>query len=132
MAIDAGVLDLPGEVRAALGQSADVVFDCVAIQATITAAIAIADKGGVVVVVGVPVADVVVPLPVIQDHQIRMQGSATYLPIDFADSISLLLDGAISTDDIVTAELPLDQAAAGLDLASSGDHIKVLLTNWTG
>ena len=30
--IDAGVADLPGEVRLALGQSADVVFDCVAVR----------------------------------------------------------------------------------------------------
>ncbi|MGI8882312.1 MAG: zinc-dependent alcohol dehydrogenase [Jatrophihabitans sp.] len=131
VAIDARVVDLPGEVRAALGESADVVFDCVAIQATITAAIAIADKGGVVVVVGVPVADAEVPLPVIQDHQIRLQGSATYLPVDFEDSISLLLAGAVSPDDIVTAELPLDQAAAAFDLASGGHHVKVLLTNTT-
>ena len=47
--IDASADDLPGAVRAALGESADVVFDCVAVQATVTAAIAIADKGGTVV-----------------------------------------------------------------------------------
>ena len=126
--IDAGVADLPGEVRLALGQSADVVFDCVAVQPTIAAAIAIADKGGTVVVVGVPAADVVVPLPVIQDHQIRMQGSATYVPQDFAASIALLLDGAVKAEDIVTAELPLEEAAKAFELASGGQHVKVLLT----
>jgi threonine dehydrogenase-like Zn-dependent dehydrogenase len=52
-------------VRAALRESADVVFDCVAIQATVDQAIALADKGGTVVVVGVPARDVSVPLPVI-------------------------------------------------------------------
>ena len=126
--IDASADDLPGAVRAALGESADVVFDCVAVQATVTAAVAIADKGGTVVIVGVPAADVVVPLPVIQDHQIRIQGSATYLPRDFADSIALLQAGAVNPEDIITAEFPLEQAAAAFDLASAGHQVKVLLT----
>lgn len=132
VAIDASVVDLSGEVRAALGQSADVVFDCVAVQPTVTAAIAMADKGGTVVVVGVPAAGVTVPLPVIQDHQIRIQGTATYLPVDFEDSISMLVTGSVNPDEIVTAQLPLVDASAAFDLASSGHHVKVLLTNSTG
>jgi len=131
VAIDASAADLAGQVRAALGQSADVVFDCVAIQPTVTAAIAMADKGGTVIIVGVPAAEVRVPLPLIQDHQIRIQGSATYQPVDFEDSISMLLSGAVSPDEIVTAQLPLDEAGAAFALASSGHHVKVLLTNST-
>jgi 2-desacetyl-2-hydroxyethyl bacteriochlorophyllide A dehydrogenase len=127
-ALDATIGDLPGAVRALLGESADVVFDCVSVQPTITAAIAIADKGGTVIVVGVPAAEVVVPLPVIQDHQIRIQGSATYLPIDFAESIRLLVTGVVRADDIVTAQLPLEDAAEAFALASSGEHVKVLVT----
>ena len=54
--IDASTADVAGQVRRALGGSADIVFDCVAIQSSVDQAIAIADKGGTVVVVGVPAA----------------------------------------------------------------------------
>ena len=60
-------------------------FDCVAVQSSMDQAIAIADKGGTVVVVGVPATEVTVPLPIVQDHQIRIQGSATYLPEDYGN-----------------------------------------------
>lgn len=127
VAIDAGAPDASSQVRGALGESADVVFDCVASQSTITSAVTMADKGGTVVVVGVPAKEVVVPLPVIQDHQIRLQGSATYLPVDIADAVDMLLRGAVDPAEIVTAQLPLVQAAVAFDLASAGDQVKVVL-----
>ena len=125
---DAAVGPSADSVRAALGESADVVFDCVAEQSTMDDAIAVANKGGTVVVVGVPAAPVVVPLPTIQDSQLRIQGSATYLPEDYADAIELLLTKTVSADDFVTAVHPLADAAAAFRDAASGRHIKVLLT----
>jgi 2-desacetyl-2-hydroxyethyl bacteriochlorophyllide A dehydrogenase len=129
---DAAVPPTAEGVRAALGESADVVFDCVAEQSTMAQAIAAANKAGTVVVVGVPAADVVVPLPTIQDSQLRIQGSATYLPGDFADAIELLRAGAISAADFVTAVHPLAGAAAAFADADSGRQIKVLLNAANG
>jgi 2-desacetyl-2-hydroxyethyl bacteriochlorophyllide A dehydrogenase len=126
--LDARSPDVAEQVRKAFGGSADIVFDCVAIQSSMDQAIAIADKGGTVVVVGVPAADVTVPLPIVQDHQIRIQGSATYLPEDYRDSVDLLRRGAVKTADFVTATRPLAQVAEAFQLASSGDHVKVLVT----
>jgi 2-desacetyl-2-hydroxyethyl bacteriochlorophyllide A dehydrogenase len=126
--LDAAADDLADAARAAVGGSADVVFDCVAVQSTVTAAVAMADKGGTVMVVGVPAAEVVVPLPIVQDHQIRIQGSATYLPVDFAESIDMLVAGAVDVAEIVTAQLPLAEAADAFALASDGEQVKVLLT----
>jgi 2-desacetyl-2-hydroxyethyl bacteriochlorophyllide A dehydrogenase len=125
--IDARSPDVVGQVRRVLGGSADVVFDCVAVQSSLDQAIAIADKGGTVVVVGVPAAAVTVPLPIVQDHQIRIQGSATYLPEDYRDSVDLLRRGAVKTADFVTATRSLGQVAEAFALASSGDHVKVLV-----
>jgi threonine dehydrogenase-like Zn-dependent dehydrogenase len=102
--------------------------DCVAIQPTVRQAIAIADKGGTVVIVGVPAADVTIPLALVQDHQIRIQGSATYLPEDYAESIRLLQAGAVRAADIVTATRPMEKVAEAFDLSASGHHIKVLVT----
>ncbi len=126
--IDARAPDVAGQVRQALGGSADIVFDCVSIQSSMDQAIAIADKGGTVVVVGVPAREVTVPLPIVQDHQIRIQGSATYLPEDYSESADLLRRGAVKTADFVTATRPLDQVAEAFELASSGDHVKILVT----
>jgi 2-desacetyl-2-hydroxyethyl bacteriochlorophyllide A dehydrogenase len=124
---DAAVPPSAERVRAALGESADVVFDCVAGQSTITEAIAVANKAGTVIVVGVPAADVVVPLPTIQDSQLRIQGSATYLPEDYADAIELLRASTVRAADFVTTVRPLADAAAAFADADSGRHIKILL-----
>jgi len=125
--LDAAAGDVVAQARAALGESADVVFDCVAVTATVRQAIGMASKGGTVVIVGVPADDVNVPLAVVQDHQIRIQGSATYLPEDYAESIRLLVEGHLPVDDIVTAEVPLTRVADAYALSSGGQHVKVLV-----
>ncbi|SEH85196.1 2-desacetyl-2-hydroxyethyl bacteriochlorophyllide A dehydrogenase [Mycolicibacterium rutilum] len=127
VALDAGSADGVTQARAALGESADFVFDCVAIESTMRAAIGMASKGGTVVVLGVPTGDVAVPLALVQDHQIRIQGSATYLPRDYEESIRLLTAGAVRVDEIVTAEVPMARAADAYALSSGGDHVKVLV-----
>ncbi len=126
--IDARLPDVTRQVREALGGSADIVFDCVSVQSSLDQAIAIADKGGTVMVVGVPAREVTVPLPIVQDHQIRIQGSATYLPPDYAESADLLRRGAVRAADFVTAVRPLAQVAEAFELASSGQHVKVLVS----
>ena len=127
VALDATDDDIVAHARTALGESADVVFDCVAVTPTVRHAVAMASKGGTVVIVGVPVGDVAIPLAVVQDHQIRIQGSATYLPEDYAESIRLLADGAVDVDAVVTAEVPLTRAADAYALSSGGEHVKVLV-----
>jgi threonine dehydrogenase-like Zn-dependent dehydrogenase len=115
-------------IRADLGTSADVVFDCVSVQASVDQAIAIALKGGTVVVVGVPAAPVTVPLPEIQDLQVRIQGSATYTRDDFAGAITMLATGLVNPDDFITARYGLTKVADAFDAASTGRHVKVVVT----
>jgi 2-desacetyl-2-hydroxyethyl bacteriochlorophyllide A dehydrogenase len=126
--VDAASANVEQQIRTALAESADVVFDCVAVEPTVRTSVRLASKGGTVVIVGVPSRDVTVPLPIIQDHQIRIQGSATYLARDYDESINLLRDGKIRTADIVTATRPLDAVAEAFHLSSSGEEVKVLLT----
>ncbi|HEX8094743.1 zinc-dependent alcohol dehydrogenase [Jatrophihabitans sp.] len=127
--IDAGGPDVSGAVREALGESADVVFDCVANQYTVDQSVSLALKGGTVVIVGVPTGRVSVPLPEIQDMQVRIQGSATYLPEDYAEAMATLLAGQVRPDDIITATFPLDRVGDAFAAATSGQHIKVILTS---
>ncbi|WP_127501600.1 zinc-dependent alcohol dehydrogenase [Actinoplanes solisilvae] len=126
-AIDATDADAVALVRAALGESADVVFDCVASQSTTDQALGMATKGGTVVVIGVPPADVTISLPLIQDAQLRIQGSATYLPDDFTTAMELLVSGRVDVSAMVTASHDLDDAAQAFADAASGRHLKTLL-----
>ena len=115
-------------IRGDLGTSADVVFDCVAVQQTVDQAIAIALKGGTVVVVGVPAAPVTIPLPEIQDCQVRIQGSATYTREDIIQAMTMLTAGLIEQDDFITARYPFARVAEAFDEASSGRQVKVIVT----
>ena len=69
-----------------------------------------------------------VPLPEIQDLQVRIQGSATYVRDDFTAAIALLEQDVVRAEDIITARYPLSEAAAAFEAASSGSNIKVVIT----
>lgn len=127
-AVDSTRPDVVDAVRAELGESADVVFDCVAIQPTIDQALALAIKGGAVVVVGVAAGPVTVPLQLIQDLQLRIQGSATYLPQDYAVAMEIIRSGAVTAEDFITAQFDIDDSAAAFAAASSGKETKVVVT----
>ncbi|MFV0406885.1 MAG: zinc-binding dehydrogenase [Propioniciclava sp.] len=120
--------DLVAAMRAELGESADVVFDCVAVQSTIDQAVPLATKAGTVVVVGVPAKPVTIPLPEIQDLQVRIQGSATYLPQDYDTAMDIIAAGLVRPEDLITAEYRLDRVAEAFQAARSGDEVKVVLT----
>ena len=126
--VDAGRADVVEQVRAELGESADVVFDCVAVQSTMDQAVALALRGGTVMVVGVPPRPVTLPLALIQDAQMRVQGSATYLPEDYATATQIIAAGLVRVEDFVTARYPLEQAAEAFAASAGGDEVKVVLT----
>ena len=125
--VDATDPDATGQIRAELGESADVVFDCVAIQATVDQAITLALKGGVVMIVGVPARPVTVPLPEVQDLQVRIQGSATYLPEDYATATEMVQAGKVRVDDFITARFPLERAAEAFAASAGGEEVKVVV-----
>jgi 2-desacetyl-2-hydroxyethyl bacteriochlorophyllide A dehydrogenase len=112
-------------VRKSLPHRPDVVFDCVAGQSSIAQAIALAEKGGSVIVIGVPRGPVEIPLHIVQDREIRIQGSAMYVVQDVQRAIDLIRDHTVDARRIVTATFPLERAAEAFAAARSGDHLKV-------
>lgn len=125
--VDAAGPNVADAVRRELDESADVVFDCVSVQSTVDLAVALAFKGGTVVVVGVAAGPVQVALQDIQDKQVRIQGTAMYTAEDYAESIRLITAGHIKAANIVTATVPLDEAARAFDLATHNDQVKVIV-----
>jgi L-iditol 2-dehydrogenase len=119
--------DVVERTRRELGGHADVVFDCVSVQSTVSQAIAMAEKGGTVIVVGVPLADVTVPLAVIQDKEIRLEGSAMYTRTDVERAIDFVATPGFPVASIVTKTFSLDEAAEAFAVAASGREVKVQL-----
>lgn len=106
----------------------DVVFDCVSSTATLATAIALARRGGTIVVVGAAHGKrFEVPLDVLQDDELRILGVSMSLSEDFDEAERLAL-GDVPLDRLVTATLPLERAAEAFELASSGEAVKVQLT----
>lgn len=125
--LDATLEDLAGAVRGELGESADVVFDCVSVQSTLDSAVKMAIKGGTVGVVGGPRRPVSIDLPVLQEYQVRLQGCATYRAEDFDAAIALISSGALDAERLVTSTFPLDKAADAFAAISSGHEAKILV-----
>jgi len=125
--VDATDPEVAAKVREALGEAADAVFDCVAIQPTVDAAFAMVDKGSVVVIVGVPAKPVMVDIPRMQDAQIRLQGAATYLAEDYRRAMEIIGSGAVDAEFMITSEYPVEQASEAFAASESGHEVKVLI-----
>ena len=125
--VDASSDDLAGVVRGELGESVDVVFDCVANQATLGEAVKMAVKGGTVVVVGGARKPATINLPVLQEYQIRLQGAATYRWEDFDDAIAIIGSRAFDASKFITITFPLPKAADAFAAIGSGREVKILV-----
>lgn len=127
-AIAADAPDFLSTAQQALGGPADVVFDCVAGEASMNQAVQLVDKGGTVVVVGVPAGAVPIRLDLIQDREIDVRGALMYTGGDVRHAIALVHAGAVTAADLVTATFPLDQAKQAFTAAADPHQVKVLIT----
>lgn len=125
---DPKAADVVAQMRERMGGPADVVFDCVAFQSTMDQAIALAHKGGTVIVEGVPERDITVPLAIIQDREIRVQGTAMYTREDMLSAMDLIATGKVDAGSLVTSTLPVEQVAQGFASADAGNEMKVQLS----
>ena len=120
--------DSPGatdSIREALGATPDVVFDCATTSVTVDQSLALADRGGRIVIVGCrgPVAPV--DWNRLQDLEQSLIATQMFTDADFAAAISLVADDSARLKSLVTAEYPVEQAAEAFAAAASGSEIKV-------
>ena len=95
--------DLLDRIIATFGpDKADVIFECVGINATVKQAIDCARKGSDVVVVGVFAELGTINVGFIQDHELRFIGTAMYRVEDYLTSIELVGAGLINLDALIT------------------------------
>jgi len=99
-----------GEVIAnAFGDDkADLILECVGVQPTMEAAIINARKGTDIVVVGVFGDKAQVDLGLVQDHELRLIGTAMYQTRDYLEAIELIQNGAIQLKPLMTDHFDFD------------------------
>jgi 2-desacetyl-2-hydroxyethyl bacteriochlorophyllide A dehydrogenase len=120
LAVDPTAAGAVAQIRRELPRRPDVVFDCVCSQSSIAQAIELALKGGTVVVEGVPRGPVSIPLHLVQDREIRLQGTAMYVREDVERAIELIAGGHVPAARLVTRSFPLAEAAEAFRAAAGG------------
>ncbi|UYQ60696.1 zinc-dependent alcohol dehydrogenase [Streptomyces peucetius] len=121
--------DLIAQAHAVLGGPVDVVFDCVAREQSMAQATDLVTKGGRIIVVGVGAAGPTpIRLDLVQDREIRIEGTLMYTAEDYRAAISLISSGAVDTDEIVTAVYALEDAGKAFTASLAPEHVKVLVT----
>ena len=87
---------------------ADLILECVGVQPTMEAAITNARKGTDIVVVGVFGDKAKVDLGMVQDHELRLIGTAMYQTRDYLEAIELIQKGAIQLKPLMTDHFDFD------------------------
>jgi L-iditol 2-dehydrogenase len=95
--------DLPGKIIDTFGpDKADVIFECVGIDATLQQAVDYARKGSDIVVVGVFANPGTINMGFVQDHELRVIGTAMYRVEDYLKAIELAAGGLVTLDALIT------------------------------
>ena len=85
---------------------ADVIFECVGINETMSQAIEYARKGSDIIVVGVFSDFGSINMGFVQDHELRLIGTAMYRTEDYIKAIELVNDGLINLDLLISDHVP--------------------------
>ncbi|EPR10349.1 zinc-dependent alcohol dehydrogenase [Ruminiclostridium papyrosolvens] len=88
---------------------ADVIFECIGINATMKQAIEYARKGSDIVVVGVFGDLATINMGFVQDHELRLIGTAMYRVEDYIEAIRLVGEGLIEFDSLITHRVPFSE-----------------------
>ncbi|WP_157988098.1 zinc-dependent alcohol dehydrogenase [Jiangella endophytica] len=119
---DDGVTD---RIVARLGERPDVILDCVSNQSSVDQAVTLAERAGVVVAVGVATGPVSIPLQLVQDRELRLEGTALYVADDVRRAIDVMAGARDELRELVTATYPLADVAAAFAAARDPGQIKV-------
>lgn len=95
---------------------ADVIFECIGINATTKQAIQYARKGSAIVIVGVFGDLATVDMALVQDHELTLYGSAMYRVEDYIKAIELVDAGLIEFDALITHKIGFREFKKGYDI----------------
>lgn len=126
-AVDAGA-DPVGTIRALLPGGADVVFECAGVGETVRQSVAMARRGGTVVLFGVvPEGEEVLLAPFeLLTKELRLE-SAWLNPLTHGRAAELVAVGALSLDRLITRTIRLDEVPAAIAGAPQAGEIKLVM-----
>lgn len=114
------------------GEGAEHSFDAAGIQETLQTALHSTRKGGMVTVISIWEGPVQVNPNDIVLSELNVGGTICYTPEDFADTITMLKDGSIDTEGIITERISLSDVVEGgfEELVDHKDrHVKILVNS---
>ncbi|HOQ75274.1 MAG TPA: alcohol dehydrogenase catalytic domain-containing protein [Thermoclostridium sp.] len=95
---------------------ADVIFECIGNPNTLEEAVEVARKGSDIIVVGVVPDLAPINMGFVQDHELRLIGSAMYRVEDYREAIDLVGRGLIEFDALITHRVPFSDYAGAYRL----------------
>jgi L-iditol 2-dehydrogenase len=99
--------DLAAEVVRTFGRDkADLILECVGVQASMAQAVSVARKGTDIIVVGVFGEKPTVDLGTVQDRELRLVGTLMYREPDWRRAIELIGKGKIALAPLITDHFP--------------------------
>ncbi len=121
--LEAAILRAFGPARA------DLILECVGVEATITQAIDYARKGTTIVVVGVFGERPRVNLGLVQDRELSLVGTLMYQRPDYERAIELVSSGEMQLDPLITNRFPFDDYADAYHFieGAGGKTMKVMI-----
>jgi len=108
---------------------ADLMFECVGVQDTITQAVDYARKGSTIVVVGVFGKKPEVNLGLVQDRELSLVGTLMYQKKDYERAIELAATGKLQLGPMVTQRFPFKRYLDAYEMieGSHGEYMKVMI-----
>ena len=100
-----------------------VAFECVGVEATMTAAIENIQKGGLIMVVGVFGEKPRVDLGLVQDRELNLRGTLMYQRADYERAVELIASGQVISQPLFSKHFPMDDYLAAYEfIEAQGDQ----------
>ena len=87
----------------------EIAFECVGVEATITPAVELIQKGGTLVIVGVFAEKARVDLGLLQDRELNILGTLMYQRPDYERAVELIESGVVATKPLMSRHFPLEE-----------------------
>jgi L-iditol 2-dehydrogenase len=108
---------------------ADLIFECVGLQATVEQALTHARKGSTIVLVGVFGRKPVVDLMLVQNRELTLVGTQMYQRADYEQAIQLIAEGHLHLETLITNHFKFTDYPAAYDYieANQDKAMKVMI-----
>lgn len=110
------------------GRGVDIVLECAGSISSTQQSVAVARKGGTIVIVGICFDWVQMPVSEIVLKGLTLKGAVCFSVGEFASALDLVAGKKIDVDPLVTRKYKLDDIHQAFEAASSGEGGKILVS----